>query len=1603
MKIKFTLPFFLIFLQQLVLAQSITPVMQNGLCSDFDAVNPNNPNVQVKKGGGPATTFDGNESINTTYTVSACGLNYISANFNLHQRNFGGTIGTGAAQPAPFVVSGMPACGRVYKAFLYTACESNGAIPISASITNPSGGNSLFPMTTIGTGTSICWNYGNTFAYRADITSIISGNGTYYLSGIPVFPSANDVDGATLFIIYTDETQAYTGSIVIADGMFTNVGPNNSAGASIQTSYSGFNVCGPTMLTQNFLVIADLQAGADQEVGLNSAVSNYTIPQASQVPWMLISQPGVPAVAGQTTSDIFADNLGGDCFGVVMAGMYYRTNCMSCTGQLTLTATTPTCSSTGAATVNITGGLAPFTYTWTGSAQTTSAVTNLGVGSHTVTVSDSASCLTKTLAFTVTRPSTITPAINNPTICSGSSTTLSASPLTSYTWSPGASLNVTNTASVIASPAVTTIYTLAATNSLNCVGTSTALVVVNPSPTVTANNIAVCIGYSNTLTAVGATNSYTWSPATALSATNAASVVTTPTSSIVYTIATTNSLNCSSSSTVAVTLVYTQTVSVANATACVGDTLHLKANTTYTGSSYVWSGPVVVPVTPTPSNPALPNANTGMNGNYSVTVVSAPGCTSNAVAGVTVFPLPTATISSNAPICAGENLVLIGTGSSNSVSAEWLAPTFNTNWPTYTLISAGTVDSGNYTLTITDNQGCKGFAVAPLLVKPLPVPTISYNYPLCTGTTLSLTAGGGTSYTWTGPPTFTSAVQNPTVGNVTAANAGTYNVLVSLNSCTATTNTVVVVSPLPVPTATNTGPVCETKSVQLQGGGGGTYNWSGPAVFTFSLQNPVIDSTKLVNNGIYTVTVTDALGCKASATTTLVVMAHPVIAASAPTVCIGLPGTLTVTAGYTYTWTGPSAFTSSLSTPTVTSVVPATSGNYSVIATAANTCTWAASATLSFFPLPPVTSTSASICFGSTGTLTAGGASTYTWAGPNSYTATGASVVISPVNLVTKGIYTVTGQDGNTCINTYTTTLDTLTLPTVTATGITVCYKYPATLTGNGGFLASSNPYLWLGPGSYQSATQNAAIASANSVASLVYTLVVTAPNNCTNSDTALLATTPLPVLATSGNSVICDKYPYTINVNGASTYTWSGPSGYSANGASAFIPVVTGPNTGSYNVVGTAAVSGCTNLATVVLSTMALPPTTASVAPVCFGSPTTLKANGAISYTWTGPPGSGFSSTSQNAVIPAVNNITAGNYTVVGTAANTCTAPAVTTAIFYNLPVPTYSAPNRVCFKSTMTLQGFGAKTYTWTGPYNYYSPNKNVTIPIFNMQQAGTYTLSVIDSLGCANDTSVLIKIDPLPTGKLLSSNKSTCVPFCSSYTLSNTGTNPIVNSSWLINNTVFPGDTFKYCVSKVTDNFVVGSFTDAIGCSNTVTFALNAYPKPEADYVYTPDKPLENFDEVFFHNASKGDKQVSWDWYFISNKGYFSSQQNPSYMFSDAGTYLVAMVVTNTWGCADTIIKKIVIDSDLKLYVPNAFTPNGDGLNDIFQPKGRGLQKYTMAVFDRWANKVFETNDFSVGWDGSLRGNSCTDDVYVWKINAITSSGQVKEWSGHVTLSR
>lgn len=341
-------------------------------------------NQQGASGGscsGCVQPADGNASLGLTYQKDTCGLNYKIVSQKIGQR----FTPPGPLQPVTLTLSGLPPCMIVEKAFLWCDASGTGA-PITATITNPASVTQNYPMTLIGSDVDKCWAYTGTYSYRADVTSIISGNGNYVFSGFPV-GAGDDVDGIALMVIYRDPTVTAEGHIIIYDGAVVILGGN-----TMQT-ISNISACANSSSSSAFMLVADLQ-------GLGAVISMNGSPSFSITEdwWNYIDQPTSQITTAQTTSD-FTVTSSGDCFNFMMMGLYYQTtSCNTCTANSTIALNVTTTASggcgsgTGTATASASGGTAPYTYTWQPGNLSGQTINNLAPGSYTVSVTDASGC-----------------------------------------------------------------------------------------------------------------------------------------------------------------------------------------------------------------------------------------------------------------------------------------------------------------------------------------------------------------------------------------------------------------------------------------------------------------------------------------------------------------------------------------------------------------------------------------------------------------------------------------------------------------------------------------------------------------------------------------------------------------------------------------------------------------------------------------------------------------------------------------------------------------------------------------------------------------------------------------------------------------------------------------------------------------------------------------------------------------------------------------------------------------------------------------------------------------------------------------------------------
>ena len=207
-----------------------------------------------------------------------------------------------------------------------------------------------------------------------------------------------------------------------------------------------------------------------------------------------------------------------------------------------------------------------------------------------------------------------------------------------------------------------------------------------------------------------------------------------------------------------------------------------------------------------------------------------------------------------------------------------------------------------------------------------------------------------------------------------------------------------------------------------------------------------------------------------------------------------------------------------------------------------------------------------------------------------------------------------------------------------------------------------------------------------------------------------------------------------------------------------------------------------------------------------------------------------------------------------------------------------------------------------------------------------------------------------------------------------------------------------THVYTVPGTYNIHLIAIDNNTCNKQDDTTMTIIVSPPPTAEFDFTPQKPQENT-PVSFINQSNG--AISYIWEF--GDGEISTSTNPTHQYNKTGTYDVCLIATNTFGCTDTICKQVSAIVVPLYDVPNAFSPNGDGVNDVFYVKGFGISRFNIKVFNRWGQLVFESNDPKIGWDGKFKGTVQSMDAYAYVVNIEFSDGTRANRTGNVTLLR
>lgn len=190
-----------------------------------------------------------------------------------------------------------------------------------------------------------------------------------------------------------------------------------------------------------------------------------------------------------------------------------------------------------------------------------------------------------------------------------------------------------------------------------------------------------------------------------------------------------------------------------------------------------------------------------------------------------------------------------------------------------------------------------------------------------------------------------------------------------------------------------------------------------------------------------------------------------------------------------------------------------------------------------------------------------------------------------------------------------------------------------------------------------------------------------------------------------------------------------------------------------------------------------------------------------------------------------------------------------------------------------------------------------------------------------------------------------------------------------------------------------------TSQYGCTTDTTYNnyVNVFENPVANFYFTPDNPDMFWPDINFMNTSLNGDHYYWTF----GDSTSSNDINPDHSYTSAGTYPIELIVTTNNGCADTTLGEVIIRPTYTIYVPNAFSPNNDDKNEIFQCKATNITDFTMSIFSRWGNHVITINDINQGWDGKDDGKIVQEDTYIYRINFMDVFHEPHELSGRVSV--
>ncbi len=1053
-------------------------------------------------------------------------------------------------------------------------------------------------------------------------------------------------------------------------------------------------------------------------------------------------------------------------------------------------------------------------------------------------------------------------------------------------------------------------------------------------------------------------------------------------------------------------------------------------------------------------------------GNYDVKLIVFRCENDTVIHKIRAFSIPIAGFST-ADVCYKDsvyftNTSIVDTSSLNDVY-QWNfgdgSPTSNLKNPAHYYSNPGT-----YTVTLIVTCGCSDTATAVVNVFDAPVSAFTFSNNcsadsiLFTNTSQNPTMGSTASWSWdfgNGSPSITQTPPLAGLGVLYAA-SGNYQVTIITYSsnlgCSDTLKDTVTVFPMPIANFGFTD-VCLNTSMSfydmsfIASGSIASWSWDfGDGTPMGTTQLPIHN---YANPGTYTVSlmVTTNNGCKDTVVKTVIVHPLPDAQYSTANVCDGasvqfLDSSIISTPDMIQTWDWNFGDGTPVYNNQNASHPYSAAGSYTVqlLVISDFGCSDSITKTVLVHPNPVANFNNTSVChtnatqFTDSSTTTFGSISNWSWDFGDG----------SPLNntqspsflYANAGIYNVTLIVDNSfgCGDTITKPVQVYFNPIADFTNSNVCFGDSMYFINASSVDTSTSiaGYLWVfGDNGPTNSLQNPSHYYSGA-GTFTVTLITTTTDGCSNANSAIVKAFDSPTSAfIFSNTCLVDSAVFTntsVNPIMGSIASWSWDFGDGSPLLTQTPPLaglgVLYASPGNYQVtlITYSSNLGCSDTLKDSITVFPVPVANFSFSDVClnqainFNDSSTVSNGSIVSWSWDFGDGSPIV-TLQN---PIYTYSTPGTYIVslIVATNNSCIDSITKSVVAHPLPIAQYSASN-VCDGSSIQFNDLSnilptdtIQFWTWNFGDGTPSDSSQNTSHLYATAGSDTVHLVVVSNFGCMDSISKISIINPNPVVNFMTQDTIGCEPLCVSFqNLSTIATGFNASSIWNFgdgsptSNSLIPVHCYSndsvYSPNYFNVTLTVTSDSGCITMKSKNNY-ITVYPNPNAYFTVQPQTTTITDPVISITNLTTGGN--FWNWNF--GDADTSSVFNPSsHTYPDTGIYIITLITSTQYDCADTMYQTIVIEPDFLFYIPNAFTPNDDGVNDTFYGKGIFITDYEMSIFDRWGNLIFYSDDINKQWDGKANHGTeiAQEDVYIYSFKVTDFKKGKHNYKGIVTLLR